>query len=108
MASICIAHAHRLRGKFTGFVFCVDPQATAFRLRPTLFFSAFGAAVFILGAFLGSFPNQFVGNKTAILTAEDLGGMIGRKNPIAGLEQATALGGRMLRDLRIEVNGIRI
>jgi hypothetical protein len=86
LASICIAHAHQLRGTFTGFVLCFDPQAAAFRLRPTLFFATFGAAVFCIGTLLGSFPNLFVGKLTAILTTEDLGGMIGRKSPIAGLE----------------------
>jgi hypothetical protein len=55
-------------------------------LRPTLFLSIFGAAVIIIGVFFGSFPIQFPGKLTAVITAEDLGGMIGRKNLIAGLE----------------------
>jgi len=77
-------------------------------LCPTFFFAVIGTAVFIIGAFLGSFPIQFLGKLTALITAEDLGGMIGRKSPIAGLEQTTALGGRMLRGLRSDGNRIRI
>jgi hypothetical protein len=67
-------------------LYCFDPQTTAFGLCPTLFFAAIGTAVFVVGAFLGSFPIHFLGKLTALITAEDLGGMIGRKNPIAGLE----------------------
>jgi hypothetical protein len=90
--SICIAHAHRLRCQFLSFAFYFDPQTAAFRLSTTPFFAIFGAAVFIVGALPGSFSIQFLGNQAALITAEDLGGMIGRKSPIAGLEQATALG----------------
>lgn len=60
-ASICIAHARRLRTQFTGLLLCFDPQTTTFRLCPTFFFSVSGEAVFIVGAFLGSFPIQFLG-----------------------------------------------
>jgi len=77
-------------------------------LCSTFFFAAIGPAVFIIGAFLGSFPIQFGGKLAALITTEDLSGMIGRKNPIAGLEQATALGRRMLRDLRSDRNRIKI
>ncbi|MEQ1825420.1 MAG: hypothetical protein ABL921_05715 [Pirellula sp.] len=106
-ASICIAHAQRLRGKFTGLEFCFDPRTTAFRLRPTLFLSIFGAAVFIIGAFLGCFPIQFLGKQTAVITAEDLGGMNGHKKSIAGLQQAIALR-RGRRVLRSDQNRIKI
>jgi hypothetical protein len=60
-------------------------------LCPTFLLSAFSAAVFIVGAFLGSFPIQFLGKLTAPITAEDLGRMIEGKKPIARLEQATKL-----------------
>jgi len=73
-------------------VFCFDPQTTAFGLCPTFFSSVFSEAVFIIGTLLDSFPIQFGGKLTALITAEDLGGMIGRKSPITGLEQASELG----------------
>jgi hypothetical protein len=72
--------------------FCIDPQTTSCRLSPPFFFTVFGAAVLIIGTFQGSFPIQFLGKLTALIPAEDLGGMIRRKKAIAGLEQATALG----------------
>ncbi len=67
-------------------MFCFDPRTTAFGLCPTSFLAAFGPAVFVIGAFFGSLPIQFPSKQTALITAEDLGGMIGRKNLIAGLE----------------------
>jgi len=42
-------------------LFYFDSQTTAFRLCPTFFFAAIGPAVFIIGAFLGSFLIQFLG-----------------------------------------------
>ena len=76
---------------FTGLEFCIDPQTTSCRLSPPLFFTVFGAAVFIIGTFPGSFPIACLRKLTALLPAEDLGGMIRRKRAIAGLEQAAAL-----------------
>jgi hypothetical protein len=61
------------------------------RLSPPFFFSVFGAAVFIIGTFPGSFSIACLSKLTALIPAEDLCGMIGRKRAIAGLEQAAAL-----------------